>query len=426
MKNLITGIIIVLFTIGGLTSCGGKTSQKLQEKEESQTIFRICDSCQDVFAGEDSTCPGCGQEQCPVVLEEMDRLLSGLWDYAEAMRLQDHPYGYFRWSHSAYDEYSTMASYMALYGYNTLSNLGYRPPLSRDQLEEWRETVESWFDPETGLIVDSLPVNRLGTSGEYESLFFTYTQRWLTRLRDAGVQGRFVVPERVIREHDVFADVNQARAWLESKKDEPNPWGWGARAGHHLRLHQNLLTEQGKEDGVLNFVHKWLDEHQNPQTGLWGPPDTPLHDAVAGYYKIVRNMYLPFGWTLHHIERAIDSALRLQDSSGSFGPGPCENFDALYLLYVLKRETDYRSADINRAAALNALEVRRYWHQDENGFSEGQECALTGLGGGPPLTPDGSNEADMYALAHWPWAVVYMRAILLGEDPEPKLVENSN
>ena len=134
----------------------------------------------------------------------------------------------------------------------------------------------------------------------------------------------------------------------------------------------------------------------------------------------MKGMYLPYGWTLHHIERAIDSALRLQDPSGSFGPGPCENFDALYLLYVLGRETDYRRADIHRAAARNALEVRRYWHEDESGFSYGRECALTTVGCWPPLMPDGRNEADIYALAHWPWAVVYMRAILLGEDPEPK------
>lgn len=420
MRHFITGIIIVLLTVGGATSSGGQTSQKLPAQGESKTMFRICDTCQDVFSGENTTCLKCGRKHCPGVLEEMDRLMLKLWSYAEAMRLKERPYGYFRWSRSAYDEYSTMASYMALLAYNTLSRLGYRPPLSQVQLQEWRDTVESWFNPETGLIDDPLPVKRLGTSSEYESLFFVYTQRWLTLLQRAGVPGRFVVPKSVIRKHDVFVDVDQARTWLESKKDVPNPWGWGSHTSQNLRRHQSILTDQGKKDGVLDFVHQWLDEHQNPETGLWGPADTPLHDAVAGYFKIVKGTYLPYGWTLHYIERAIDSALRLQDTSGSFGPGPCENFDALYLLYVLKRETDYRCADINRAAALNALEVRRYWHEDESGFSFNRDAALTTVGGWPPLMPEGKNEADIYSLSHWPWAVVYMRAILLGEDPEPK------
>ena len=218
LRYFIPGIITVLLTIGGATSCERHTSQELQAKGESQTLFRICDTCDDVFYGEDTTCPQCVRKQCPGVLEEMHRLMCRLWSFAEAMRVQDRPYGYFRWSRSAYDEYNTMASYMALLGYNTLSRLGYRPPLSQDQLEEWRETVESWFSPETGLIEDPLPVKRLGTSSEYESLFFTYTERWLTRLRDAGVPGRFAVPKRVIQQHDVFADVvKHGHGWRARK-----------------------------------------------------------------------------------------------------------------------------------------------------------------------------------------------------------------
>ncbi|MBE9510523.1 MAG: hypothetical protein IMY71_06575 [Bacteroidetes bacterium] len=421
IRKLLLSVIIVLLAIGGAISCKRHTSKKLQEKEESQIIYRICDSCQDVFAGEDPTCPECGQEQCPEVLEEMNRLLTGLWDYAESMRVQDRPYGYFRWSRSAYDEYSTMASYMALNGYNLLSRLGYPPPLSQNQLEEWRETAESWYNPETGLIEDSLPLKRLGISGsEYESIFLLYTQRWLTILRTAGVPGDFVVPKNLIQKYDVFADVDQARAWLDSMKNVPNPWGWGSHAARNLSRHQKILADQGREDGVLDFVHQWIDENQNPETGLWGPPETPLHDAVAGHFKIVKGMYLIYGWPIHYIERTIDSALRLQDSTGSFGPGPCENFDALYSLYVLKRETDYRSDDIDRAAALNALEVLRYWHEDESGFSFNRDSALLTVGGWPQLMPEGINEADIYSMAHWPMAVVYMRAILLGEDPEPK------
>lgn len=125
--------------------------------------------------------------------------------------------------------------------------------------------------------------------------------------------------------------------WL-CKLDWSNPWRESNRVmfiatvlyvKHYWENNPKALT-------ALHTMLDWLDEHQDPETGLWGTREgSPLLHAVAGAYHL-----LPFYFCLNRpirfYEKVLESALSLQQPDGLFHPlgggDACLDVDAVGLL----------------------------------------------------------------------------------------------
>ena len=161
-------------------------------------------------------------------------------------------------------------------------------------------------------------------------------------------------------------------AWI-SKLDWSNPWresNWVEWIGYWLLAEAGKTTHDvplPRRDWPRGFggLMRWLDEHQDPETGMWGKPPFSgrqriLHLMAGAYHLCV--FYYATGADLPRAKLIVDQVLDLQGPDGLFVPdraggGPCEDVDAVDILANLHRLVDYRRADIERAleVGLRAL-----------------------------------------------------------------------
>jgi hypothetical protein len=380
--------------------------------------YYLCPKDEAVFLADsrrEVVCPKCGSTQCVRVVDEIDRMMSRSWNFVESMRVRDKPYGYIKWSRSAYDDHNFFASYDAMCSLYKLLDLGYEPPITKEQFVEWCDTFHSWIDPKTGIVEDRLLLKRVGrTSG-----MFLYTCRaagmiqtiprlagWKFATNPGGPRAIKMATSRTYSSRSSkppFWNVETARKWIERVR-HTNSYSFGSAVAHALEDYDGFLKDNNREDnGVIEFFHKWLDEHQDPKTGFWGSDKWPLHLGSAGYFKLVSHggTYRRYGWKPRYRDKVIDSCLSIQDERGRFGSaGACINWDALKNLRVVAKEIGYyRWDDVRLAAARSVLTIRACWKADECGFSASPRTSCTGHCG-MKLAPS-RNEADMHALTIW-------------------------
>ncbi|MCK4245421.1 MAG: FAD-binding oxidoreductase [Candidatus Omnitrophica bacterium] len=392
----------------------------------AKKIYRICPECNRVFVdNEETACPYCDKKNCPNVIDEMEYMEKRVWTFTESMRVKDKPYGYFRWSKSAFDEYNVLASCFALWGYNQLKSFGYQVPVSKKELAEWNETIHSWFNPKTHMLEDELLLKRIGRTKGYVNALYAYTTRVVIykNTKCAGIRP-LPVSVKEEKKRDVFSTIESTRKWLKENRRKNNRLYPCSILAQNLHRHlRTLKAMERRDDGVKDFVHKWLDNRQDKKTGYWLiPGELPSSSAAIDCFKLLIHLYMPLEWDVYYKEKIIDTTLALQTEAGDFSAeDPCTNFDSLYILYALTRQTDYRRSDIHLAAARSVIEMKRHWHEDECGFSFYRNSCLTGLSvlGEAKLAP-ARDEADIYSLVHWLQIPIYVQAILLGEDPQPK------
>lgn len=380
--------------------------------------YYLCPDDKHVFLADpegDVACPKCGSASCVRVVDEIDRMMSLSWNFVESMRVKGKPYGYIKWSRSAYDEHNFFASYDAMCGLYKLLRLGYESPITKEQFVEWGNTIHSWIDPGTGVVEDRLLLKRVGrTSG-----MTLYTHRaagmikaipplagWTFSPNPGGPKPIKLGSSMQYSggsSEPPFRDVESARQWIESTR-EMNSYGFGSKVAHTLLDYDGYLKDNNQKDnGVIEFFHRWLDEHQDPNTGFWGSDKWPLHLGSAGYFKLVSHggTYRRYGWQPRYRDKVIDTCLRIQDEHGRFGStDACINWDALKNLRVVSKEIDYyRWQDVRLAAARSVLTIDACWKEDECGFSNSPTASCTGHCG-MKLAPS-RNEADMHAFTIW-------------------------
>ena len=380
--------------------------------------YYLCPKDENVFLADSRgkvACPKCGSRECLRVVDEIDRMMSRSWNFVASMRVKDKPYGYIKWSRSAYDEHNFFASYDAMCGLYKLLRLGYEPPITKEQFVEWGNTIHSWVAPGTGVVEDRLLLKRVGrTSG---MTLYTHRAAGMIKAIPRLAGWRFSpnpggpTPIKLGSSmkysggspEPPFRDVESARRWVESIRDM-NSYGFGSKVAHTLEDYDGFLKDNNREDdGVIEFFHKWLDEHQDPKTGFWGSDKWPLHLGSAGYFKLVSHggTYRRYGWKPRYRDKVVDTCLSIQDERGRFGSADaCINWDALKNLRVVSKEIGYyRWADVRQAAARSVFTIRACWKEDECGFSASPNASCTGHCG-MKLAPS-RNEADMHAFTIW-------------------------
>ena len=112
-------------------------------------------------------------------------------------------------------------------------------------------------------------------------------------------------------------------AWLESRNWVVDTCGVSNEVQNIGTLMQYARDQLGQPEweAVLTELYQWLDEHQDPQSGLWGPRFDSAKDLSLGIQSAYHFWMLYFydRRPVRHAEAALASCLRSQTTCGGFG-----------------------------------------------------------------------------------------------------------
>jgi hypothetical protein len=368
--------------------------------EKSYHYCKSCDEVVGISQKQAPVCTACGQNDLPDIFSILDKFNIETWNFIESIRLKEGPFGRFKVFRSADRQdnpygcppapYNVWISICALDRIQVMKWCGYDIPYTREQLEEWMDTVMLDYNPETGYLEDSWLIRHKGRSKELEEKFNNMSRRFAIYCTRMGYPDKFRVKEDVKAYQAHLADPDTARKFLENDSlGDTNPWGKGAQVVWAVWRHKELLSNKGlPDDGMIEWIHNWLDEHQNPETGYWFGQNASLNNSCCGVFKILI-LYQETDWFILEIEKIIDTTLSLATPYGGFGESGvgCTLFDPIMVLDVCsRRKPDYRQNDICQAVANSFKRLNKWWSEEEHFYRvdlrPNGECQLTAGNGG--------------------------------------------
>jgi len=251
-------------------------------------------------------------------------------------------------------ERSLMSSCWAIL---TLEGLGQIHALSTNERDTLAAYILDHQQQDSGLFVDPLlerfPIE--SSTHDHEYVLHQMTYFALQALDALGLRARYPLRFMV---HWSATDV--LVPWLE-RLDWSNAWLQSNRVMFILAffIYQAEVESDRGAAANVHTILDWLDQQQDAESGLWGiaQGSSSLNGMAAAYH------FLPFFQYVRrpskHLNALIDSTLALQQPDGMFGPGlgggACEDLDAIDVLALVSRSSQYRADDVRRAL------VRAFW-----------------------------------------------------------------
>lgn len=247
--------------------------------------------------------------------------------------------------------------YASCFAALALQSIGHLVRLDATRRQAWVQYINAWQDAESGYFVGPELARAEFARPDLDETYVRLhlAVHVLPVLKLLG--GRPAWPLAFARR---FADQGYLRQWLAQRA-----WQEAWKEGNNLLFAGQLLVYLQEEEGctaaadALALYFDWLDEQQDPATGLWGTDgQCDTYVALYGAYHQLL-IYHYCGRPVHYTGRIIDTVLGLQQADGSFsqepGGGACEDLDAIAVLVNLVQRTEgYRLAQV-RAALGQAL-----------------------------------------------------------------------
>ena len=297
-------------------------------------------------------------------------------EWFELVRYTDEGWG--KWKYNCHMEraYGAIASGYAIWILSLLNEI-------ENICSEDRANAIAFFqscqDPDSGFFMDPLiteaDLKGNGHTWEAVKVQMTDIKYGLDYL---GAKPKYELPAKN------FADLwaVDVKKWVLSL-DWKNPWLAGWQWDQCLQAFSNsegvgLDVDKNKR---VDVAFKIFEEYiMDPVTGLplkQGCKD--LSVGMAGLFKVLF-AYKKFCRELPYPDKAIDSVLSLQDSSGEFGEGAdmCINWDSVWVLRELdqKIEGSYKRRDISNAMEKLAECLLREYRKFDGGFAFHRDFCL--------------------------------------------------
>ena len=144
------------------------------------------------------------------------------------------------------------------------------------------------------------------------------------------------------------------------------------RAGHCIDCLATGFYQNQKYFGKpadLETLFHWLNEHAEPETGMWGNADAL--ETVNGFYRLTRGTYAQFNRPLPYPEKTIDYVLAHAENPEYFGGQngtSCNVLDVIHPLWLCKKQTDYRYKEGRDWALVWVKKILDNWDEGK-GFS---------------------------------------------------------
>ena len=282
------------------------------------------------------------------------KLKKEVLEWLETLRIKEGKYGRYKLTKMA--EPTLFASCFAVMVKSLFDEL---KELSEVQRQEWVNYILGCQNSETGLFIDPLLKSQdlISPKHDWDYTVFNLTMLSLSALKILGTEPLYLL-NFLKRYKNPYYIVK----WLE-ERNWKDPW----LEGNNLMYVGGFLIrdfEMSKDSitvDTLEAFFKWLDQHQNSQTGYWGTDKgADNFSGMAGAFHIYL-LYFYLNRPLKYIETIIDNTLSFQYKDGLFSPqgggGSCEDLDAIDILVKMSHLTSYRSIDIETALqkAFNAI-----------------------------------------------------------------------
>jgi hypothetical protein len=332
-----------------------------------------CDTVRGIEKGGRNRCPGCGKNELKDIFVEITERLATAWTFFDRTRYEENPRLY---RYEPGGEVSFFATNLAMALYGELRAMGFTCPWKGSDDEiigAWIQERLRYLDPVTGLLDCSGIGGYLWyssgptTLGQYVSSGFAATLE--SRLFEPDA---YRVPIEVKAQKDSLESVESFHELLGIL---PNSYGGGSWITAALANHRDILEARGETvpDEMIEYVHRWLDEDQDPKTGRWlAFADKEYNpDTIAnGMFKVMVS-YRDFNWKIHYPEQIIDFLIdeRSDPRTGFAGDGTCSIFDPMMVAWMLRtRGCNHRKEEINLIVANSFLAFKDRWDTDRNWF----------------------------------------------------------
>jgi hypothetical protein len=155
---------------------------------------------------------------------------------------------------------------------------------------------------------------------------------------------------------------------------EKSPWGAGGMIDSmSTMISTNIKSGYEEYAEAHESILKWLEENQDPGTGLWGNISVQGYEGVVnGGYHALRGTYIWHNRRFNKARKIIDTLIKYISTSINFkalsGNGCCD-LDAFFLLSeCVKLEPDYRYEQICEIVYTRLVQLDVFKKKD-GGFS---------------------------------------------------------
>ena len=193
------------------------------------------------------------------------------------------------------------------------------------------------------------------------------------------------------------------------------PMGAGNMVDHGVTM-MRLNVKMGyiEYKTVIEQMYKWLEKHQDPQTGLWGNIQAQgFNGLVQAGYHLMRGTYFYDKKPVNYIEKIIDTTIQSVMTSSVLIEGcgeGCHDMDHFVLLEQGNRITNgYREKDI-KSIALRRLEQLIVMEKNDGAFSFEPDNSVTNHN--RYFVTPGYNESDLVGTVFYLETILRLNKIL--------------
>ncbi|UVJ41243.1 DapH/DapD/GlmU-related protein [Arthrobacter sp. CJ23] len=155
-------------------------------------------------------------------------------------------------------------------------------------------------------------------------------------------------------------------AAVEALPWRKEPWASGAWIdAWGTATYWNLAQGVSTATTPLNTLFGWLLVSASTATGTWGQPSTDMRlKVVNGYYRLTRGTFAQFGVPVPHADALIDTVLGHAADPRYFAsgrPNACNVLDVAHPLWLARKQSNHRQADVQIWARLQLDAAMAQW-----------------------------------------------------------------
>lgn len=234
------------------------------------------------------------------------------------------------------------------------------PPLTEQEKQRSLKYWQSWQDPQTGVFRDPRDPRRL------------VGEKYVVNLiRFFGGEPLYPQKEtQTMLARDAAGKID-TRVFLDRCKSDPNWAEGGWAAGSHTGFMAVQLLEavnQGHTELIPDLEQglEGILSHQDPASGLWGPPSAPLENRIGGTLKVISRLYFTMGVNVPYAERLADSLIEHERNGDWYRVGQsfCVPQNVIIMVSFCLEACAYRRADLIGVLASKVKEYQEWIQPD--------------------------------------------------------------
>jgi len=236
----------------------------------------------------------------------------------------------------------------------------------------WISYIQSFQNEEHGLFEPERYYHKDKERNRYQLSCFC-----LSALRILGAEPKFPLTFT-----EQWKTPDEVKEYLHERGCHEGKPGSGNKA-MFLAVFLTHEYERTKESHLLDKIETWFEFHNETQNrnGFWGEDLKAhyIHGLQNGFHQFV--IYFYWQKEIPKFNKIVDVALMSQDKQGFFAPTPggeaCHDYDAIHILAMAHRTTDYRKGEIE-ACLSKAFDAILSTRNGDGGFCQ-SKCKLTSL-----------------------------------------------